>query len=105
MKLYGGVDVLIHVFLTLEPVGGEWSASRRSPFTLGEIVFCTHWKGGWVGLIAGLEAVKRRRMFLLPELELRPLGRPALSQDHVQGPITVARYCKPIMPDNSINDY
>jgi hypothetical protein len=28
MKAYGGVDVWIHIFLTLTLVEGEWSASR-----------------------------------------------------------------------------
>jgi hypothetical protein len=33
MKTYGGVDVQIHVFVTLALVGGEWSASRSCRFT------------------------------------------------------------------------
>jgi hypothetical protein len=33
MKAYGGVDVLIHVFLTSVLAGGEWSASRPYRFT------------------------------------------------------------------------
>jgi hypothetical protein len=28
MKMYGGMDVYIHVFLTSALVGGEWSPSR-----------------------------------------------------------------------------
>jgi hypothetical protein len=28
MKTYGGVDVEIHIFFTLELVGDEWSASQ-----------------------------------------------------------------------------
>jgi hypothetical protein len=31
MKAYGGVDVYIHIFLTLALVGGECSASRFCP--------------------------------------------------------------------------
>jgi hypothetical protein len=38
MKAYEGVDVQIHVFLNLELVGGEWSASRPARFTPGESV-------------------------------------------------------------------
>jgi hypothetical protein len=33
MKRYGGVDVYIHVLLTLALVVGEWSASRLGAFT------------------------------------------------------------------------
>jgi hypothetical protein len=36
MKVYGGVDVLIHIFLTSALVGGEWSASRPGRFTPGK---------------------------------------------------------------------
>jgi hypothetical protein len=36
MKTYGGVDVQIHVYLTLALVGGKWSASRPDRFTPGE---------------------------------------------------------------------
>jgi hypothetical protein len=54
MKMYGGVDVQFHVFLTMALVGGEWSASRPGRFTPG-----THWIGGWVGPRAGLDNVKK----------------------------------------------
>jgi hypothetical protein len=40
----------------------------------------THWIGGWVDPRAGLDEVKKRKLFTLPVLELRPLGRPARSQ-------------------------
>jgi hypothetical protein len=33
MKACGGVDVEIHIFLTLTLAGGEWSASRPGRFT------------------------------------------------------------------------
>jgi hypothetical protein len=36
MKMYGGVDVQIHVFLTSALDGGEQSASRSSHFTPGK---------------------------------------------------------------------
>jgi hypothetical protein len=42
MKAYGGMDVLIHIFLTSALVG-EWSALRPGRFTPG-----THCIGGWV---------------------------------------------------------
>jgi hypothetical protein len=35
MKAHGGVDVLIHTFLTSALVAGEWSASRPGRFTPG----------------------------------------------------------------------
>jgi hypothetical protein len=75
MKTYGGVDVRIHVFLSSELVGGEWSASRPGRFTPG-----TYWIGGWVGPRTGLDDVERRKILPPPGLELRTLGRPARSQ-------------------------
>jgi hypothetical protein len=33
MKVYGGVDVYIRIFLTLALAGGEWSASCPSCFS------------------------------------------------------------------------
>jgi len=35
MKMYGGVEVLLDVFLTSALDGGEWSASRPGLFNLG----------------------------------------------------------------------
>jgi hypothetical protein len=72
MKAYGGVDVLIHVFLTSALAGGEWSASRPYRFTSGERAPHTHWIGGSVVPRAGLDDVEKRKLFTLPELELRP---------------------------------
>jgi hypothetical protein len=80
MKVYGGVDVWTHVFLTSTLAGGEWSASWPGRFTHGERARRTHWIGGWVGTAAGLDDVKERKFLTLPELKLRPLGRPARSQ-------------------------
>jgi hypothetical protein len=48
MKAYGGVDIYIHIFLTLALVGGEWSASRPGRFTSEERNLGTHWIGDWV---------------------------------------------------------
>jgi hypothetical protein len=50
MKAYGKVDVLIHIFFTLAPAGGEWSASRSGRFT--------HWIGDWVDPRAGVDDVE-----------------------------------------------
>jgi hypothetical protein len=74
-----GVDVQIHIFLTSALVGGEWSTSRPIRFTPGERVPGTHWIGGWVDLRAGLDDREKGKFLTLPELELRPLGRPARS--------------------------
>jgi hypothetical protein len=79
MKTYGGVDVEIHIFLTSALAGGEWSASRPCRFNPGESATGTHWIGGWVDPIVGLDDVKKRKFLTLPGLELRPLGRPARS--------------------------
>jgi hypothetical protein len=75
MKVYGGVDVQIHIFLTLALVGGEWSASCPSRFTPRETFPGTQWIRGWVGLRAGLEDVEKRQFLPLPGIELRPLGQ------------------------------
>jgi hypothetical protein len=48
-------------FLTLALVGGQWSALRPCLFTPGEIAPGTHWIGGWLGLRAGLDAVKKKK--------------------------------------------
>jgi hypothetical protein len=77
MKMYGGVDVWIHISVISAIVGAEWWASRPS-FTLGERSPDTHWIWGWVNSRAGLDDVKRK--FFLPGLELRLIGRPARSQ-------------------------
>jgi hypothetical protein len=80
MKAYGGVDVQIHIFLTMALVGGEWSASRPCRLTPVERAPGTHWIGGWVDPTAGLDDVEKRKFLTLPGLEVRPLGRPARNQ-------------------------
>jgi hypothetical protein len=80
MKTYGEMDVQILVFLTSSLIGGEWSASLPGRFTTGERAPGTHCIGAWVGPRAGLDDVEQRKFFTLAGLELRPLGRPALSQ-------------------------
>jgi hypothetical protein len=49
MKTYRGVEVQIHIFLTLALDGGEWSASHFGHFILGERAPGIHWIRGWVG--------------------------------------------------------
>jgi hypothetical protein len=75
MKAYGGVDVDIHVFLSLVLVRGEWSASRP-----GERAPGANWIGDWVGPRTGLDDVEKRKILPLPGLELRSLTHPARSQ-------------------------
>jgi hypothetical protein len=57
MKAYGGVDILIHIFLTSSLAGGEWLASRSGRFTPG-----TYWIGGWVDPRAGPDDVEKRKL-------------------------------------------
>jgi hypothetical protein len=80
MKAYGGVDVYIHIFLSLALAGSEWSASRPGRFTSGERAPGTHWIGVWVDHRAGLDDVEKRKFLPPPGLEVRPLGRPSRSQ-------------------------
>jgi hypothetical protein len=84
MKAYGGMDVQIHIFLTLALVGGEWSNSCPCHFTPGERTPSTLSIGGWVGPRAGLDDVEKGKFLTLQGLELRPLGRPAHSQSLYQ---------------------
>jgi hypothetical protein len=70
MKTYEGVDVKIHVFLTLALVGGEWSASRPGRFSPRERAPVTHCIGGRVNPRAGLDDVKKRKFLTLSGLEL-----------------------------------
>jgi hypothetical protein len=74
-----GVDVQIHIFLTLSLVGGECSTSRPGRFNPGERAPGTHWIGGSVALRAGLDDLEKRKFLTLPGLELRSLGRPTRS--------------------------
>jgi hypothetical protein len=70
----------MNVFMTSALAGGEWSASRQGRFTTEERAPSSQWIGGWVGPSAGLDEVKRRKILLIPGLEIRHLGRPAHSQ-------------------------
>jgi hypothetical protein len=80
MKACVGVDVKIHIFLTSAQVGGGLSVSRSSSFTPGEKPQSTHWIGGWVDPRADLDYVEKRKLLILPRLELGTLGRPARNQ-------------------------
>jgi hypothetical protein len=80
MKAYRGVDVQIHIYLTSALVGGEWSASCPCRFTPWERISGTHRIGGWVGPIASLDDMEKRKFLTLLELEFQPLGHPAQTQ-------------------------
>jgi hypothetical protein len=80
MKVYGGVDVQIHIFFPSALAGGDGSASRTFRFTFGEGDLSAHSIGVWVGPRASLDDTENRKFLTLPGLELRPLGRPACSQ-------------------------
>jgi hypothetical protein len=59
-------------------VSGQLHAPASLP--LGKEPPGTHSIGGWVGLRASLDDVKKRKFLILPGLELRPLGHPARSK-------------------------
>jgi hypothetical protein len=61
MKAYGGVDVLVPIFLTSALVEVEWSASRSGRFTPGERAPRTHWILGWVDPRADLDDLEERK--------------------------------------------
>jgi hypothetical protein len=65
MKTCEGVPVEIYVLFTSVIVGGEWSASRPTRFTVEETGPCCHWLGGGAGPRAGLEDADNRKFLLL----------------------------------------
>jgi hypothetical protein len=62
MKMYWGVEVKLHAFLTSALNGGEWSASRPGRFTPRETAPGTHWIGGWMDPKASVDAVVKRKI-------------------------------------------
>jgi hypothetical protein len=66
-------------FLTSAIVGGKWPVSRFCRFNPRERTPGTHWMGGGVDPIAGLDDMDNLKLFTLPGLELRLLYRPAHS--------------------------
>jgi hypothetical protein len=80
MKAYGGVDVQIHIFLTLALAGGEWSPSCPGRFTPRERAPGTHWIEGCVDPRAGLDDLEKKKFLTLPGLKLQTLSHPARSQ-------------------------
>jgi hypothetical protein len=47
-------------------MGGQWSASQACHFTSRESAPGTHWTGGWVGPVAGLDDTEKRRIKNIP---------------------------------------
>jgi hypothetical protein len=45
--------------MTSALAAGEWSASRPGRFTPGEIAPGTHWIGGWVDPVTGLDDMEK----------------------------------------------
>jgi hypothetical protein len=65
MKVYRGVELKLHTFLTSALDVGDWSASRPGRFIPRERAPCTHWIGDKVGPGADLNAVvKNSQPFL-----------------------------------------
>jgi hypothetical protein len=62
MKVYWGVEVYLHAFLTSALEGGEWSASRPGRSASRDRVPGPHWIGGWVGPRTVPDAVVKRRI-------------------------------------------
>jgi hypothetical protein len=52
MNLCGGMEVILHVFLTLELDKCEWPASRPGHYIPMERVHGIQWIGGWVDYTA-----------------------------------------------------
>jgi hypothetical protein len=59
MKTYGGVDVLIHIFLASALAGGEWSTSRPGRLTSEERAPGNHCIGGWVRPRAAVDEMEK----------------------------------------------
>jgi hypothetical protein len=70
----------VHVFLTSALDGCERSVSRSGSFTPGKIRLGNHCRGRGVEPRTSIDSVERRKIFLLPGLELRPLRGPVSGQ-------------------------
>jgi hypothetical protein len=56
----------------------EVSGQLHTPAALppGKQPHGTHWIGGWVGPITGLDDVEKRKFLIIPGLELQPVIQP-----------------------------
>jgi hypothetical protein len=64
MKTYGGVEVLLHAFLTSALDADELTASCPGHFTHKERAPTIHWKGSWVGSRASLDTMATKKSLL-----------------------------------------
>jgi hypothetical protein len=71
MKMYGGVAVYLNAFVTVALDDVKWWASFPGRFIPKKSVLDTHWLGGWVGRRAGLDAVEKRKTYLISGHEPR----------------------------------
>jgi hypothetical protein len=62
MKMYGGVEVTLHAFLTATSNGSKWPASCLGLYTPGEGARGTRCVGGWVVSRSGLNALLKRKI-------------------------------------------
>jgi hypothetical protein len=61
-------------------VGGEWAASRRGRFTLGETTHAIRWIAGWVVPRTDLDNVEKKNSCLFQDLNSDPsVAQPAAS--------------------------
>jgi hypothetical protein len=91
MKMYWGVEVYLHAFLTSALDGGEWSALRPGRFTHRKRAPGTHWIGGWVGPRAVLDTVVKRK---IPSLHRESNPRTPIVRSLVAIPTELSRlYC------------
>jgi hypothetical protein len=74
-------------------IGRGNRSTRRKP---AQVSLCPPnprgWVRGWVDPRAGLDDVEKRKFLTLPELELRPLGRPTVANRYSDYVIPVLKY-------------
>jgi hypothetical protein len=97
MKAFGEVELQTHFILTSALAGGEWSASHPGDFTPRVRAPGTHWIAGCVGLRDNLGEAQKRKFLILPGLELRPHGRPAVASRHIDCTIPAPMYMMMMM--------
>jgi hypothetical protein len=70
MKTYGHGDINPRILDIIIIWSGQLDASAALPPRKATSI---HWIDGWVGLRTGVDNVERRKILLLPGLELQPL--------------------------------